>query len=50
MRADRALCGAKENGRDCVVAFDPVKHETKRQGRRSDISDLIETCARWRTE
>ncbi|MCW3797534.1 sensor domain-containing diguanylate cyclase [Sphingomonas sp. BN140010] len=50
MRADRALYAAKEQGRNCVVAFNPTVHETGRQRRRSDISSLIETCARWRTE
>ena len=50
MRADRALYAAKDQGRNCVVAFDPTLHETNRQRRRNDISDLIETCARWRTQ
>lgn len=48
LQADRALYSAKEEGRNCTVLYDRVRHGPT-SDRRRDHRDLIEACARWRS-
>jgi len=49
LRVDRALYAAKEEGRNCTVLYDPVRHGPM-SDRRRHHGDLVETCARWRSQ
>lgn len=49
LQVDRALYSAKEAGRNCTILFDPVRHGPT-PDRRRDHRELVEACARWRSE
>jgi len=49
VRVARALQTAKEQGRNCTMLYDPVRHGPTPDRRRNQ-RDLIENCARWRSE